>query len=50
MWVYYLLLGICATAVMIKVVDAATYAIRRQHDAVRKEDWLDLLIEAFISR
>jgi hypothetical protein len=50
MWVYYALIIVFFTLVMIKVVDAAAYAIRRQRDTVSKEDWLDLLIEAIIMR
>ncbi len=50
MWVYYLSLGVITTIMLVKVVKTVAYVIRRQHDAVRKEDWLDLFIEAFITR
>lgn len=50
MWVYYALLGIFATLIMIKAAEIIACILRRQRDAVRREDWLDLLIEAIITR
>jgi len=49
MWVYYAVVTVLFTLVMIKIVEAAVTVIRRQRDSVRKEDWLDLFIETIIS-
>lgn len=48
MWVYYAVLGVIFLVIALKVVDSVCIAIKNQHDAVRKADFLDALIEAFI--
>ena len=48
MWVYYAIVTVLYVIIMVKVVEAIVTVIRRQRDAVRKEDWLDLFIETII--
>jgi len=48
MWVYYAVLGVLFLAIAIKVIDTVCAVVKNQRDAVRKQDFLDALIEAIV--
>lgn len=48
MWVYYLVLGVVFTVLALKVIDTVAATLKNQRDSVRKQDFLDALIETLL--
>lgn len=49
MWVYYLSLGVILTVLAIKAIDVVGAALQNQRDSVRKQDFLDSLLETLLT-
>lgn len=48
MLVYYLVLGVVFMLLAIKAIDVVAAALKNQRDSVRKQDFLDALIETIL--
>jgi len=49
MWVYYLVLGVFFTLLAIKAIDVVAATVKNQRDSVRKQGFLDSLLETLLT-